>query len=146
MIQSRDCSSIKAAVETMVYGFVEEPFEEDEDDRDHKRLRRSQCTMQVLVEWHKSSNADASLVVILPDFECFNGKILQDFILILSSYCSKIPIVLILGVATAVSALHSTLPYHVTSKIRLKIFQTQAAPVGLNEVGQKVNSKPGDHI
>ncbi|XP_055854624.1 origin recognition complex subunit 3 [Episyrphus balteatus] len=142
VIQSRDCSSVKAAVETMVYGFVEEPFEEDEEDRDHKRLRRSQCTMQVLAEWHKSSQPESTLVVILPDFECFNGKILQDFILILSSYCSKVPIVLILGVATAVSALHSTLPYHVTSKIRLKIFQTQAAPVGLNEILEKVILSP----
>lgn len=146
VIQSRDCSSIKAAVEAMVYGFVEAPYEDeandDDVDRDHKRLRRTQCTMQVLVEWHKSTQSESTLVVILPDFECFNGKILQDFILILSSYCSKIPIVLVLGVATAVSTLHNTLPYHVTSKIRLKIFQTQAAPVGLNEMLEKVILSP----
>lgn len=166
LLQSRDCSSLKSAVETMIYNFIESP-NEDGEDRDHKRLRKTQCTMKQLKTWYhnnwplavrrktdengdgaEDSETDGSsvtsstatngerhmLIVILPDFECFSSVILQDLILILSSNCSDIPFVLILGIATSIAAVHNALPYHVTSKIKLRVFQTQSAPVGLNEV------------
>lgn len=162
ILQSRDCANIKSAVETMVYNFVEAPHE-DAEDRDHKRLRKTQCTMKQLKHWYRNnypclnsnlndkeeSETDASsivsestnstgerhmLVVILPDFECFSAAILQDLILILSANCCDLPFCMILGVATSISAVHNALPYHVTSKIKLRVFQTQAAPVSLNEV------------
>ena len=165
ILQSRDCATLKSAVETMVYNFVEAPHE-DEEDRDHKRLRKSQCTIKQLKHWYRNnypakstssvqqqdkhidSDSDTDsilndetnreehhmLIVILPDFECFNSTILQDLILILSANCCDLPFCLILGVATSITAVHSALPYHVTSKIKLAVFQTQAAPVSLNEV------------
>lgn len=143
VLQSRDCATLKAAVETMVFGLVEdddaalepdaEEGEEDVAERDRKRLRRSQCTLKQLRSWY-AERSGCQLVVILPDFECFSASVLQDFILILSAHCGALPFVLVLGVATAMSAVHGTLPYHVSSKIRLQVFQTQAAPVGLNEV------------
>lgn len=167
ILQSRDCATLKSAVETLVYNFIEAPHE-DNEDRDHKRLRKSQCTMKQLKHWYKNNypaktatsvqeqdeeidfEADVSsiltddsnvderhmLVVILPDFECFNTLILQDLILILSANCCELPFCLILGVATSIAAVHSALPYHVTSKIRLSVFQMQAAPVSLNEVSE----------
>ncbi|XP_073813440.1 origin recognition complex subunit 3 [Musca autumnalis] len=171
LLQSRDCSSLKSAVETMVYNFIEAPHEDDED-RDHKRLRKSQCTMKQLKTWYRNnwpkknlpetdemdvnSETDASsidstarnvesrhmLIVILPDFECFNSSILQDLILILSSNCTDVPFMLILGIATSIAAVHNALPYHVTSKIKLRIFKTQSAPVGLNEILEKVILSP----
>ncbi|XP_017077160.1 origin recognition complex subunit 3 [Drosophila eugracilis] len=154
VLQSRDCATLKAAVESLVFGLVEDDaeVEEVEDDgedvaeRDRKRLRRSQCTMKQLKSWY-TNNFDSQskrrqLVVILPDFECFNAIVLQDLILILSSYCGVLPFVLVLGVATAMTAVHGTLPYHVSSKIRLRVFQTQAAPMGLNEVLDKVLLSP----
>ncbi|EDV36454.2 uncharacterized protein Dana_GF12966 [Drosophila ananassae] len=153
VLQSRDCSTLKAAVESMVFGLVEddggeELGEEEEDvaERDRKRLRRSQCTMKQLKSWYmnnfSSERKPYHLVVILPDFECFSAGVLQDLILILCAHCDELPFVLVLGVATAVSAVHGTLPYHVSSKIRLRVFQTQAAPVGLNEVLEKVLLSP----
>ncbi|KAM7344166.1 origin recognition complex subunit 3 isoform 1-T2 [Cochliomyia hominivorax] len=174
ILQSRDCVNIKSAVETMVYNFVEAPHE-DEEDRDHKRLRKSQCTMKQLKHWYhnnypnnsaenphqqhnnEETETDTSsivsesttnsverhmLVVILPDFECFSANILQDIILILSAYCCDIPFCMILGVATSITAVHNALPYHVTSKIKLRVFQTQAAPVSLNEILEKVILSP----
>nr|AAD32712.2 LATHEO [Drosophila melanogaster]AAD47349.1 origin recognition complex subunit [Drosophila melanogaster] len=156
VLQSRDCATLKAAVETLVFGLVEDNAEveqmedEDEDEdgaeRDRKRLRRSQCTMKQLKSWY-TNNFDSEqkrrqLVVILPDFECFNASVLQDLILILSAHCGSLPFVLVLGVATAMTAVHGTLPYHVSSKIRLRVFQTQAAPTGLNEVLDKVLLSP----
>lgn len=174
MLQSRDCATLKSAVETMVYNFIEsigrrptttEVEDEDTEHREKKRLRRTQCNMRQLLHWYRckyikpqlqagrevdDTDEDTSeecgspikhiskrphaLVVILPDFECFNTTILQDFILILSAYHTHLPFVLVFGVATAVSAVHNALPYHVTSKVKLCVFKTQTAPVCLNEV------------
>ncbi|KAH8304530.1 hypothetical protein KR059_011778, partial [Drosophila kikkawai] len=156
VLQSRDCATVKTAVETMVFGLVEdnlargadveESEEEDVVERDSKRLRRSQCTLKQLRSWYANNKgaegSSCQLVVILPDFECFSASVLQDFILILSAHCGSLPFVLVLGVATAMSAVHGTLPYHVSSKIRLQVFQTQAAPVGLNEMLDRVLLSP----
>ncbi|KAM8711147.1 hypothetical protein ACLKA7_000305 [Drosophila subpalustris] len=155
VLQSRDCATLKAAVESMVYNLMEalsagtadtQLDDEDERDRDRKRLRRSQCTLKQLNSWYANNFGAAgmkrALVVILPDFECFNASVLQDFILILSAQCGRLPFVLVLGVATAMTAVHSTLPYHVSSKIKLRVFQTQPAPTGLNELLDKVLLSP----
>ncbi|XP_050324671.1 origin recognition complex subunit 3 [Bactrocera neohumeralis] len=181
MLQSRDCATLKSAVETMVYNFIEtterspatELEDEDTEQREKKRLRRTQCNMRQLLNWYRrkyikpqlqtrSEVEDAAedvsdacdsptksyskrphaLVVILPDFECFNTAILQDFILMLSAYYTHLPFVLVFGVATAVSAVHNALPYHVTSKIKLCVFKTQTAPVCLNEILERVILSP----
>ncbi|XP_034652050.1 origin recognition complex subunit 3 [Drosophila subobscura] len=153
VLQSRDCPTLKAAIEAMVFSLIEgeqdqEDAEEEEEDRDRKRLRRSHCTIRQLKSWYSNNfpagerQKSQQLVVILPDFECFSGHVLQDLILTLSAHCDTLPFVLVLGVATAMSAVHSTLPYHVSSKIRLRVFQTQSAPTGLNELLDKVLLSP----
>lgn len=126
IIKARDAAHLKNAIESLVFEVIQN---QDDDNRESKRLRKTKLNMDMLEAWFASQNSK-TLVVILPDFESFNPLVLQDFILILSSYSQRIPIALILGVATAVSALHSALPYHVTSKINLRIFQTQSAPLG----------------
>lgn len=70
VLQSRDCATLKAAVETLVFGLVEDNAEveqmedEDEDEdgaeRDRKRLRRSQCTMKQLKSWY-TNNFDSEI-------------------------------------------------------------------------------------
>ncbi|XP_014099933.2 origin recognition complex subunit 3 [Bactrocera oleae] len=181
MLQSRDCATLKSAVETMVYNFIvttdrsapTELLDEDTEQREKKRLRRTQCNMRQLLHWYRrkyikpqqqtgsevddaavgdSEECDSTikriskrphaLVVILPDFECFNTTILQDFILMLSAYYTHLPFVLVFGVATAVSAVHNALPYHVTSKVKLCVFKTQTAPVCLNEILERVILSP----
>ncbi|EDV95488.1 origin recognition complex subunit 3 [Drosophila grimshawi] len=154
VLQSRDCATLKAAIESMVYSLMYDlsampemdEEEADEGERDRKRLRRTQCTLKQLHAWYSNNFGGAgkqrALVIVLPDFECFNANVLQDFILILSAQCERLPFVLILGVATAMTTVHSTLPYHVSSKIKLRVFQTQAAPTGLNEVLDKVLLSP----
>ncbi|XP_030554599.1 origin recognition complex subunit 3 [Drosophila novamexicana] len=153
VLQSRDCATLKAAVESMVYSLMDDQSElvdpedaEDERERDRKRLRRTQCTMKQLNAWYANNFGDVdkrrALVIILPDFECFNASVLQDFILILSAQTGRLPFVLVLGVATAMTAVHGTLPYHVSSKIKLRVFQTQPAPTGLNELLDQVLLSP----
>lgn len=141
-INSRDASNLKNAVEALVSKVVEN---NDDIEREAKRLRKSQLNMDMLQAWLEQEESE-SLVVILPEFESFNPEVLQNFILILCSYSLRIPIVLILGVATAVSAIHGALPYHVTRKINLRIFQTQSARLGLNEMIDKAILSPNHHF
>ncbi|XP_067620911.1 origin recognition complex subunit 3-like [Eurosta solidaginis] len=63
MLQSRDCATLKSAIETMVYNFIESSEQrsiqtELMDDTEHehcerKRMRRSQCNMRQLLNWYR---------------------------------------------------------------------------------------------
>uniref|UniRef100_A0A1B0AGG4 Origin recognition complex subunit 3 n=1 Tax=Glossina pallidipes TaxID=7398 RepID=A0A1B0AGG4_GLOPL len=169
VLQSIDCSSTKTAVEAMVYNFLESE-ENKQENSNGKRLRRSQCTVKQLKKWYhanwsssndleKSNEGDVkkndiktienhTLLVVLPDFECFPPAVLQDLISILSSHCVELSIFLVLGIATSVNAIHGTLPYHVTNKMKLRVFETQTAPIILNEILEKVilSSEYGFHL
>lgn len=163
ILQSRDCSTLKSLIETMVYNFIEksrnqidesdnendysDEIEYDDDDgednkshhclvKKHKPIKRSQCSMQVLKSWYENlyPNEEYTLTVIISDFECFPVKILEDFILILNSYLNSIPIILICGIATSITTFHDTLSYHVTSKMKIKIFHCESAVNALNRV------------
>ncbi|XP_072940477.1 origin recognition complex subunit 3 isoform X2 [Epargyreus clarus] len=158
MINSQDAQTVKHLVENAVWQFINgthsyDSFDEDEDDEidsHHKRkLKKSQCTMKVLQNWYhtkytnspkknKHNNVKKSLVVIMPDFESFNCNILQDFVLIVSSYISTLPIIFVFGVATSVSALHKSFPYHVSSKLLIKVFHSHSSHVYMNEVLENI--------
>ncbi|XP_055372601.1 origin recognition complex subunit 3 [Condylostylus longicornis] len=144
IIQSRDCGTLKYAIETMVRNFIEVVNKDETFNEIPKKIRKSQCTMQSLENWYvnQSSGKELLLVVIIPDFEGFNAEILEDFILILNSYCDRISFVLILGVATAVCAIHNTLSYRVISKVKLKIFQTNSVMNSFNKIFDEVVLSP----
>uniref|UniRef100_A0A1A9ZR96 Origin recognition complex subunit 3 n=1 Tax=Glossina pallidipes TaxID=7398 RepID=A0A1A9ZR96_GLOPL len=153
----------------MVNIFLESEQNKQENSNG-KRLRRSQCTVRQLKKWYhdnwsssndfeKSNEGEVkkndiktienhTLLVVLPDFECFPPAVLQDLISILSSHCVELSIFLVLGIATSVNAIHGTLPYHVTNKMKLRVFQTQTAPIILNEILEKVilSSEYGIHL
>ncbi|CAF4777731.1 unnamed protein product [Pieris macdunnoughi] len=61
-----------------------------------------------------------------------------DFVMIISSYISTLPIVLIFGVATSVSALHKSFPYQVSSKLLIKVFHSQPSHVYMNQVLENI--------
>lgn len=78
---------------------IDDSDSEEEDVFDD--VKRSQCTMPDLLSWYKELNEEKSssskrrktqpsfnkLVVIIPDFEGFSPKVLEDVILILR-YCN----------------------------------------------------------
>ncbi|XP_058458953.1 origin recognition complex subunit 3 isoform X2 [Malaya genurostris] len=136
LLQSRECPSIKAAVEAIVSGYVEE--HRDTDDSESKQLRRNQLNFGVLKAWylekHQHLDRKPNLSIIMPDFEVFSPDVLQDLILVLNSFSSELPFVLIFGVATSIANVHGVLPYHVTSKIKLSIFQSEPSVVNLNKI------------
>ncbi|XP_055630148.1 origin recognition complex subunit 3 [Toxorhynchites rutilus septentrionalis] len=144
LVQSRDCPSVKVAIETIVSGFVEE--QRASDDGESKRLKRNQLNLRVLRSWyhekHQHLDRKPNLCVIMPDFEVFSPDVLQDLILILNSYAEDLPFVLIFGIATSIGTVHSVLPYHVTSKIKLSIFQSEPSIVNLNKILDNVFLTP----
>ncbi|KAF7148827.1 hypothetical protein RHSIM_Rhsim03G0224500 [Rhododendron simsii] len=69
--------------------------------------------MSVLALWYiDQGDYDNPVVVIIDDLERCCGSVLTDFILMLSEWVVKIPIILIFGVATTVDSLRSILPSH----------------------------------
>ncbi|XP_013187102.2 origin recognition complex subunit 3 isoform X2 [Amyelois transitella] len=151
MISSQDAPTVKHLVENTVWQLIhgnEKLFNDEEDEifKGTKKLRKNQCTMKTLKQWYSTqyleqspkkkmhTKSNGSLVVIIPDFESFNCNVLQDFVMIASSYVSSLPIVFVFGVATSVSALHKSFPYHVSSKLLIKVFHSHASPVYMNQV------------
>lgn len=140
VLQSRDCSSLKTAFQKLVSCFIENT--NDNDNMQQKCLKRSEYTMKTLHSWwmnKSSSKANQSLVVILPDFELFNMNVFQKIIIILSSYRAALPIVLIIGVATAQSTLQDALPHRIINNLQLKVFQVEQSSSILNKVKVKYN-------
>ncbi|XP_052859987.1 origin recognition complex subunit 3 [Anopheles cruzii] len=133
ILQSRDGSTIKHAIETIVEGFIED---QTSDCPEEKLLRKNQLNLSVLKAWYLEKQHQRerkpNLTIILPDFELFNPKVLQDLILILNSCGHNLPLVLIFGVATAITTIHNVLPYHVMSKIKLSTFQSEPSITNLN--------------
>ncbi|PIN08727.1 Origin recognition complex, subunit 3 [Handroanthus impetiginosus] len=66
--------------------------------------------MSILASWFtEQENCENPLVVIIDDVERCCGSVLADFIIMLREWAIKIPIILILGVATTFDALRSIL-------------------------------------
>ncbi|KAJ8732734.1 hypothetical protein PYW07_015333 [Mythimna separata] len=148
LVNSQDAPSVKHLVENAVWQLIHGQQITDYDGESEgiitqtKKLKKNQCTMKTLKNWYqsmspmkkKSTTTKQILVVIFPDFESFNCNVLQDFVMIVSSYVSTMPIVFVFGVATSVSALHKSFPYHVSSKLLIKVFHSHASPVYMNQV------------
>ncbi|CAG4937416.1 unnamed protein product [Colias eurytheme] len=157
MVNSQDASSVKHLVESAVWQLIngENEFDNsvesvDEDSVPKPKLKKSHCTMKTLFNWYKNKQETCSpkkkkhtvvqqtLIIIIPDFESFNCNILQDFVMIVSSYVAVLPIVLVFGVATSVSALHKSFPYQVSSKLLIKVFHSHPSHVYMNQVLENV--------
>ncbi|KAJ9179788.1 hypothetical protein P3X46_008110 [Hevea brasiliensis] len=70
--------------------------------------------ISVLATWYREQgNCNNPVVIIIDDLERCCGKVLSDFIIMLSEWVFKIPVILIMGVATTLDALRNTLPSNV---------------------------------
>ncbi|KAF5198593.1 Origin recognition complex subunit [Thalictrum thalictroides] len=65
----------------------------------------------ILASWYNEpENFDIPLVVIIDDMERCNGSVLSEFILMLSEWVIKLPVILVMGVATTIDAPRILLP------------------------------------
>lgn len=135
VLQSRDCTNLKTAFQKLVSSFIENT--NDTDNMHQKCLKRSEYTMKTLQSWWMNKSGKKShqcLVIILPDFELFNMNVFRKLIIILSSYRAVLPIVLIIGVATAQSTLQDALPHRIINNLQVKVFQVEQSACTFNKV------------
>ncbi|KAK9763710.1 Origin recognition complex subunit 3, variant 2 [Basidiobolus ranarum] len=135
-LESKDCHNLKTTMKLMISQFLNSrgktaevmDISEDEDNQavDYKITTYD---MQVLEGWYKSVSDSATnsdpvkhLVVVIQDMEGFDPLLLGDLITICSEYCDKIPIVLLMGIATSVEALHQSLSKDALTLLRAEKF------------------------
>ncbi|XP_034949827.1 origin recognition complex subunit 3 [Chelonus insularis] len=128
VIPSRDSGNLKTLMEESIYQLIN-------SSDDVCEVKKSQCNFRQLKLWYSENcKPNTPLVIIIPDFESFNPNVLRDFISVLSSYSRVIKFVLVFGVATTLHAVHRSLSYDVTSKLRVQVFHTQKQVKSLSDV------------
>ncbi|KAL8141546.1 hypothetical protein V2J09_014578 [Rumex salicifolius] len=74
--------------------------------------------LSILSLWYNEQRDDQPVVIIIEDMERCCGKILSDFILMLSDWVIKVPVILIMGVATTINAPKAVLPSDALQMLR----------------------------
>ncbi|KAG2178531.1 hypothetical protein INT44_001684 [Umbelopsis vinacea] len=118
-----------------------------------RKSRLPNYDMQILDGWYrhvveKQANSFSlpNLVVMIQDFESFDPTILEDLFEICSEYRSRLPIVLLIGIATSSNALHQSLSKSALSLLRTEKFWLQQSDVWFNKVIDELFIKPTHSI
>ncbi|KAK9126863.1 hypothetical protein Scep_015709 [Stephania cephalantha] len=86
--------------------------------------------ISILASWYSEpENCDSPLVMIIDEMERCGGLILSDFILMLSEWVVKLPIILIMGITTTADSLRNVLQTNVLQHLRPCTF-TLGSPAG----------------
>ncbi|XP_064594696.1 origin recognition complex subunit 3-like [Liolophura sinensis] len=145
VLRAKDCSNIKTMLTKTVGQFMN-MASLDSDDEDGIGPGKVPCSIDVLAEWYaekqqcqhspskkkRTSSPDSApsssppLVIVLEDLESFTPQVLQDFLIICSNHLHHLPVVMVFGIATTVTAVHRLLPNAVSSLLCMEKFQ--AAP------------------
>ncbi|XP_046552797.1 origin recognition complex subunit 3-like [Haliotis rubra] len=160
-LRSKDCPNLKTTLSKMISQLTSNPdlmLDDDDDDVAPKR-KQAACTVSTLCQWYNSKFRSASsspkkrrsgggavettmsqppLVVVLEDMESFLPHVLQDVISICSNYIHELPLVLVFGIATSVTAVHRLLPNSVSSLLCMEKFQAPPSSEYLTQVINKV--------
>ncbi|GAA5881279.1 hypothetical protein JCM3774_000950 [Rhodotorula dairenensis] len=135
-LTSRDCSNIKNALRTLIGGFIGSDIDvelDDDDDEEEEILSTGPATrksemlvpedMLNLQAWyqHRFAKHDAhtapKLVVLIEDLEAMDGKVFTQMIDTLSAYTDKLPLTLLVGIATTADALWTLLARKTANKL-----------------------------
>ncbi|KAI4905465.1 hypothetical protein NFI96_028095 [Prochilodus magdalenae] len=158
-VQAKECAALKNLMQRVLERLmgVGVSVEEDEGDASvHVPQKRVSCSISVLCQWYKtvakkhamkspgktSSEKDFSqsppIVVIFKDFEAFNPRVLQDFILICNRYIQELPLIFVFGIATSPSTIQHMLPHSVSSLLCIELFQSLSCTQHLATVVDKL--------
>ncbi|RAL39806.1 hypothetical protein DM860_013007 [Cuscuta australis] len=95
--------------------------------------------ISLLASWYaKDGNCEKPLVVIIEDLERCCGAVLSELIVMLSEWAVKIPIILIMGVATNIDAPRNTLSSHALGCLSASAFVLKSPPERLDSVIEAV--------
>lgn len=79
--------------------------------------------ISILASWYSDQgNYNKPVLVIIDDMERCCGSVLSDFILMLSEWAVKVPVILIMGVATTLEAPRNILPSNVLQHLHVSKF------------------------
>ncbi|XP_053488995.1 origin recognition complex subunit 3 [Ictalurus furcatus] len=159
-VQAKECAALKNLMQRVLERLMGAgvSVEDDEDDPSTSLpQKRVSCSMSALCQWYKtvtkkqtvklpgkkcSSVNDFSesppILVIFKDFEAFNPRVLQDFILICSRYIQELPLIFVFGIATSPSTIQHMLPHSVSSLLCIELFQSLSCTQHLATVIDKL--------
>jgi len=135
---------MKQLVANLVLDLVN-PADDDEEEEEVSVIKKSEACFSYLEQWYTnqySGDDTPPIVILAQDFENFTGSCLSDLITLCSRYQETLPVVLILGVATTVAAVHRTLPYSITSHLTINTFGSPNSSLHLEEVIEAVIIDP----
>ncbi|XP_078379446.1 origin recognition complex subunit 3-like isoform X2 [Oculina patagonica] len=156
LLRSKDCAVMKATMKSVISQFIGHDVQDEDDPSPPGQAKKiSSFTMPVLCHWYKkmTKNNDSKrrrskqqsqysnrppLVVIFEDFEGFLPTVVQNFVTICSQYLSELPLLLVFGIATAVTTIHKVLPHAVSSVLSIERFQSQPSHICVLEIINKV--------
>ncbi|XP_064628742.1 origin recognition complex subunit 3-like isoform X2 [Lineus longissimus] len=168
VLKSKDCANTKQIM-TKITGQLMGKTDlldigSDNEDGGNVNVKKISCTMPVLSAWYnhlnkrkrshspkKRKSTDGKVlgmpdhppvVIVLEDLESFNPHVLQDFISTCSNYLDQLPLVLVFGIATAVTAVHRLLPHQVSSLLCLEKFHGPPSTKYLTQVVKEVVMTP----
>lgn len=90
-----------------------------------KAISYDMSLLEVWWKQQKRQNQKERIVVIIQDFEGFAQMVIDDFIRIATSYCSTVPIVVVLGLATSYESVHQSLTMASISMLNVERFNLQ---------------------
>ncbi|XP_060735997.1 origin recognition complex subunit 3 isoform X1 [Tachysurus vachellii] len=159
-VQAQECTALKNLMQRILerlMGAGVSVEDEEEDSSMSLQKKRVSCSMSALCQWYKtvikkrpvkspgkeSSPVNAfsespPILVIFKDFEAFNPRVLQDFIVICSRYIQELPLIFIFGIATSPSTIQHMLPHSVSSLLCIELFQSLSCTQHLATVIDKL--------
>ncbi|XP_077242896.1 origin recognition complex subunit 3 [Tasmannia lanceolata] len=99
--------------------------------------------ISILAAWYSEpDNYDKPVVVIIDDIERCSGIVLAEFIMMLSEWVIKIPIILVIGVATTVDAPRKVLPSSALEHLEPRQFTLGSPIERMDAIVEDVLVKP----
>ncbi|XP_026680286.1 origin recognition complex subunit 3 [Diaphorina citri] len=110
-----------------------------ESDEDVEvNLKKTHYDFLNFQDYYNEIGCKDKLIIALQDYESFPCSILNEFLLILHEYLVTLPFILILGVSTSPSIIHSTLNYDVISTMKIHTFYNQPSIESLNLITDNI--------
>lgn len=148
VINSKLCTSIKSMIQSIIMQLIhtqsDTPVESSkasdvESDEDVEvNLKKTHYDFLNFQDYYNEIGCKDKLIIVLQDYESFPCSILNEFLLILHEYLVTLPFILILGVSTSPSIIHSTLNYDVISTMKIHTFYNQPSIESLNLITDNI--------
>uniref|UniRef100_A0A8D8T2L7 Origin recognition complex subunit 3 n=1 Tax=Cacopsylla melanoneura TaxID=428564 RepID=A0A8D8T2L7_9HEMI len=148
VVSSKVCTSIRSMIQSIITQLIHtatdapiesnaSDMESDNEDADIN-LKKTHYDFPHFQDYYNETGCKNKLVIILEDYESFPCTLLNEFLLILHEYLATLPFVLICGVSTSPSIIHSTLNYDVISTMMIHTFNIQPSIEFLNLITDRI--------